>query len=88
MLTGNSIIKCLFGQVTCLVWGVQDLVVEDGEVEGEAETDWVGWCEVGLGNFGSVLIGLKGLIGRLLALITNGELSKVAVIVTLPVGKF
>jgi hypothetical protein len=37
------------------VGGVEDLVVEDGEVEGEAETDGVSGSELGLGNVGSVL---------------------------------
>jgi len=34
---------------------VEDLVVEDGEVEGEAETDGVSGSELGLGNVGGVL---------------------------------
>jgi len=41
--------------VASTVWGVEDLVVENGEVEGETETDRVGRCELGLGNIGSVL---------------------------------
>lgn len=36
---------------------VQDLVVEDGEVEGQAEADGVGWGQLGLGDVGSVLRG-------------------------------
>jgi hypothetical protein len=34
---------------------VEDLVVEDGEVKGETETDGVGRSELGLGNVGRVL---------------------------------
>ena len=34
---------------------VEDLVVEDGEVEGETETDGVSGSELGLGNVGGVL---------------------------------
>jgi hypothetical protein len=34
---------------------VQDLVVEDGEVEGKAEADGVRRGELGLGNVGGVL---------------------------------
>ena len=34
---------------------VEDLVVEDGEVEGEAEADGVSGSELGLGNVGGVL---------------------------------
>jgi hypothetical protein len=44
----------------------------------------VGWCKVGLCNFGGVLVSLKRLVGRLLSLVANGELSKVTVVITLP----
>jgi hypothetical protein len=37
------------------VGGVEDLVVEDGEVEGKTEADRVGWCELGLRDVGSAL---------------------------------
>jgi len=37
------------------VWRVQDLVVEDREVEGQAKTDGVCWGKLGLGNVGSIL---------------------------------
>ena len=85
--TSNSIIKSLLGEVASLIWGVQDLIVEDREVEGKTKTDWVGWCEIGLGDFGSILVSLQRLVGRLLALITNGKLSKITVVITLPVIK-
>ena len=64
---------------------VQDLIIENGEVECQTQADWVGWREVGLCNFGGVLISLEGLVGRLLSLVANGELSKVTVVITLPV---
>ena len=35
---------------------VKNLVVEDGEVEGETKTDGVGRGEISLGNIGGVLI--------------------------------
>jgi hypothetical protein len=41
--------------VACTVGRVQDLVVEDREVEGKTQADWVGWGELGLGNVGGVL---------------------------------
>lgn len=68
-----------------LVRRVQDLIVENREVECKAKTDWVCWREIGLGNFGGVLVCLEGLVGRLLSLVANGELSKVTVVITLPV---
>jgi hypothetical protein len=36
---GDCVVKGLFCQVTCSIGRVQDLVVKDGEVEGEAKTD-------------------------------------------------
>lgn len=44
----------------------------------------MGWCKVGLCNFGGVLVSLKRLIGRLLSLVANSELSEVTMVVTLP----
>ena len=81
--TSNGIIESLLGKVASLVWRVKDLVVEDGEVQGKAKTDWVGWSKVALGNLGGGLVSLKGLVGGLLALVANGELSEVAVVITL-----
>ena len=52
---GDGIVESLLGEVACTVWGVQDLVVEDGEVEGETKADWVSWGELGLCNIGRVL---------------------------------
>ena len=83
-LTSNSIIESLLGKVARLVWGVEDFIVEHGEVEGKTKANWVSWGKVGLSNLGSVLVGFEGLVGRLLSLVANGELSKVAVVVTLP----
>ena len=34
---------------------VQDLVVENGEVESQSETDWVSWSELGLSYICSIL---------------------------------
>ena len=41
--------------------------------------------KVSLCNFGGVLVSLEGLVGRLLSLVANGELSQVTVVITLPV---
>jgi hypothetical protein len=82
--TGNGVIKCLLGKVACLIWGVQDLVVENGEVEGKTKTDWVGGSKISLSNLGSVLVCLERLVGRLLSLVANGKLSQVAVVIALP----
>lgn len=39
--TSDGIIKSLLGKVTCLIGGVQDLVVKDGEVQSKTKTDGV-----------------------------------------------
>ena len=52
----NSVIERLLGKVASTVGRVQDLVVENGEVEGETKTDGVGRGEISLGNIGGVLI--------------------------------
>lgn len=84
-LTSNGVIKGLLGKMASLIRRVQDLIVENGEVKGQTQADWVGWCKVGLCNFGGVLVSLEGLVGRFLSLVANGELSKVTVVITLPV---
>ena len=71
--------------MACLVRRVQDFIVKNGEVEGKTKADWVCWGKVGLGNIGSGLVSLERLVGRLLSPIANGKLSKVAVVITLPV---
>ena len=54
-LTSNGIIESLLGQVAGLVGSVQDLVVEDGEVQGETQADGVRGSELGLGDIGCAL---------------------------------
>lgn len=61
--TSNGIVKGLLGEMTCLVGRVEDLIVEDGEVEGKAETDGVGRSEVCLSDLGGSLVSLQRLVG-------------------------
>ena len=68
-----------------LIRGVEDLVVEDGEVEGKTKSNWVRWSQVSLRNLCGSLVGLERLVGRSLALVANSEFGEVAVVVTLPV---
>jgi hypothetical protein len=85
-LTGNGLVEGGLGHLAGLVGGVQDLVVEDREVQGETETDRVGRGELSGGDLGGGLVSLEGLVGRGLALVAHGELGEVTVVVTLPVG--
>jgi hypothetical protein len=82
--TSNGVIESLLGQLASLVGGVEDLIVENGEVQCETETDGVGGGKVGGSDISSSLVGLERLVGRGLALVTNGELGQVAVVVALP----
>jgi len=82
---GNSIIEGLLSKVASLVGGVEDLIVEDGEVQGETESDWVSRSEIGLGNLSRSLVCLQGLVGRFLSLVGGGEFGEVTMIITLPV---
>lgn len=90
---------------------VQDLVVEDGEVEGQAKADGVSGGQLGLSDIGSALkervvlsdsmfsdtaafnpdhshlVGVVSSSGGTLALLAGGELSEVAVVVTLPISR-
>lgn len=40
----------LLGQVTGALWGIQDLIVEDREVQGKAQADGVGGSQVNQSN--------------------------------------
>ena len=55
---GDGVVEGLLGEVAGTVGRVEDLVVEDGEVEGEAEADGVRRGELGLGDVGGVLFKL------------------------------
>ena len=85
--TSNGIIKSKLGQVASLVRGVKDLIVEDREVKSQTETDGVSGSKVGLGDFSGSLVGLEGGVGSALTAVTDGELGKITVVVTLPIVK-
>lgn len=81
---GNSIIESLLGKMASLVRGVENLVVEDGEVEGKTKSDRVSGSKIGRGDFSGSLVCLQRLIGRFLSLVGGSELSEVTMIITLP----
>lgn len=62
---GDGIIECLLSHGAGSLWLLEDLVVEDREVEGESEADWVGWLESVrlLGDLLGLLIGALGVVG-------------------------
>ena len=54
----------LLGQLAGLVGGVEDLVVEDGEVEGEAQPDGVGGLHLTFADLEGVLVGLLRVVNN------------------------
>ena len=82
----DFLVESLLGEMASLIGGVEDLVVEDGEVQGETQTDGVSGRQLVLGNIGGSLVSLEGLVGRVLALVASSKLGEVTVVVTLPVG--
>ena len=66
-----------------LVRGVEDLVVEDREVQGQPETDGMGGSQFGLSDLGSILVSLERSVGSTLTLVANGKLGEITVVVTL-----
>lgn len=71
--------------MTSLVGRVEDFVVEDGEVQGETQTDGVSRSEFGPSDLSGSLVSFERFVGRGFALVSQSELGKVAVIVTFPV---
>jgi len=63
---------------------VEDLVVEDREVEGQAEADGVRRRELGDSDVRGGLVGLERLVGRVGPLVAGGELGEVPVVVSHP----
>ena len=97
---GNGVVECLLGEVASSVWAVEDLVaarrqfepsteasLEDGEVEGESETDGVRRGQLGNGNVGCSLVGFERLVGRVLPLVASGKLGEISVVVAHPASK-
>mmetsp|Transcript_25836 Transcript_25836/g.65743 ORF Transcript_25836/g.65743 Transcript_25836/m.65743 type:complete len:259 (-) Transcript_25836:40-816(-) len=79
----DGVVEGLLGQVAGAIGRVEDLVVEDGEVERQAEADGVGGGEVGEGNVLSRLVRDERVLGRLLAAGAGSELGEVAPVVSL-----
>lgn len=48
----------LLGQRARLLWRVEDFIIEDGEVEGQAQPDGVCWLHVLLADVKGILVGL------------------------------
>lgn len=60
---GDGVVKRLLREVASTVGRVEDLVVEDGEVQGQTEADGVGGGELSLSDIGGALR-VAGLVNR------------------------
>ena len=77
--SNDLIVVYLFGELACPLRRVENLVVENGEVECESESDGMRWLHLGLGDFKRLLIRLLGVFQHGGAVITGGDLGKVPV---------
>ena len=57
---GNSIVECLLCKSACLVWAVEDLVIEDGEVECKTEADRVSRGKLDIRDRRGGTVGFEG----------------------------
>ncbi len=70
-----------------LIRRIEDLVVEDGEIQGKTKTDGMRGSKVSLSDFGGILVGLKRFVGRSLAFVAKSEFGQIAVVVSFPKSK-
>ena len=75
----ESLLESVISELASLGVILQDFVVEDGEVQGEAELDWVAWGKI---DSVSLLVGYLGGLLDLLKLGVLGVLSDVTIVVT------
>ena len=73
----DGVVEGLLSQVARAVWRVQDLVIEYGEVQRQAEADGVRGGQVGVGDGGGRGVRLEGLGRALLAHIATLKLSEI-----------
>ena len=57
--TSNSIVESLLGKVTGLIWGVENLVIEDREIQGKTKADRVGRSKISGRDLGCGFVGLQ-----------------------------
>ena len=79
----DGVLEGLLGELDGLVGVVEDLVLEDGVVQTETETDGVGGVQLARGEVGGLLVGSGGLLGSLGEGLVGGELSQVPVVISL-----
>lgn len=71
----------LLGQRAGLLGRVEDFIIEDGEVEGQAQPDGVRWLHVLLADVEGVLVGLLRVLHRVFTAETHNSHSLLTVTV-------
>ena len=71
----------LLGKLAGLVGGVEDLVVEDGEVERQTEADGMRRLHLGFRNFKGLLISLLRIVQHGCSAVSYSNFGKVPVII-------
>ena len=75
----EGISEGVVSKLASLLVVLHDFVVEDGEVEGKSELDWVAWWE---GDLVSLLVSCQSFLLHLFELIILGVLGDVAIVVS------
>jgi len=57
--TSDSVVESLFGKMASLIGRIEDLIVEDGKVEGKTETNGMGGGKVGSCNLGGSFVSFQ-----------------------------
>lgn len=78
----EGILEGLVTEFACLAHVLHDLIVEDGEVQGETEADGVASIQTLLSNGASLLVGSEGVSLGLGEALVLGALSDVTAVVT------
>jgi len=79
----DRIVERQLGETAGLVGRVEDLVVEDGEVQRESETDRVCGRKFGRGDGGSRFVRFEGSFRRFRTCVTGSEFGEVSVVISL-----
>lgn len=83
MQVPHGLVEGGLGQGDGLFGGIGDLVVEDGEVEGQPQADGVRGLHLLFADVHGLLVGFLGVVYRLLAVVPGGHLGQVSEIVAL-----
>ncbi len=75
----DCVLTYLLGQLARLLWRVEDLVVEDGEVERQSQADGVRGLHLRLGDLKGLLVRLLGVLQHAVAVVAGGNLGQVSV---------